>query len=530
MLTNVQPTRSRLVLASSGSIAIGANLEDRFLEVKGLALSYISQKIGHLPSDILAKDQYESPEGSLSIETLQTEFGIIWAIRLSEPDDEVPGRSWSVELSAGKSTKEILIGFRLNCFSRNYDFEFNNSVPRILRNLVNNFPYSDYGYKLSQKPMIIQSDSDAEFLYDLISNKKRWRNVAVVSCDDNFDALVNYTGLAYSLSGAAHVAAINPSASFHLSSLVGKELSVFDRGVRIYRPNFSEEDQPTRHTLILKRQIDKVPIVIRRGFEEAIRRDCFRISIERDKLAQVVPSFVDVRLAATKARLSALSEKKSSNDDVLRAEIEARMAAESQSESAMSMALQEEELRKEIEAERDNYRAQLYAIRTRVEALESRLSQAGEQLETGNRPTSYGEISAWVEENFSGKLVLHPRAKKALKSAIYEDISVVCETLSLLAGEYRKVCLGEMRREEFEKIISHKHLDMSGSISEERAKEFGEEYFIKWRDRKFFLHGHIQKGNSRDERHCLRVYFLWEPEDSQIVVGWLPSHLTNRLT
>jgi hypothetical protein len=517
-------------MASSGSISIDTDQDERLLAVKGSVISYITQKLGHLPADIVSLDQYESRDGSLSIETLQIDSGSIWAIRFSEPDDQTPGRSWSVEISIGRLSKEILVGFRLNCFSRNYDFEFNNSVPRVLRSLVNNFSYSDYGYKLSQKPIMIQSSSDSEFLYGMINSAKRWRNIVAVSCDDNFDSLVNYTGLAYKLSGAAHVVAINPSASFHLSSMVGKELSIFDRAVRIYRPNFSEEDQPTRHPLILRRQLDNVPIIIRRKFEEAIQRDCFRTSIERDGLTRVVPSFVDIRLAASKARLIALGRDNSSNDDLLRAEIEARKAAESQSESAMSMAIQEEELRKEVESERDNYRAQLYAMRNRAEALEHRLSISGEQVETGIRPTSYDEVPSWVEQNFSGKLVLHPRAKKALKSAIYEDIGVVCETLSLLASEYRKVCLGEMRKDEFEEIISNKYLDMSGSISEERAKEFGDEYFISWRGKKLFLHGHIQKGKSRDERYCLRVYFLWEPEDSLIVVGWLPSHLTNRLT
>ncbi|MER8747742.1 hypothetical protein NKH57_00400 [Mesorhizobium sp. M1050] len=517
-------------MASSGSISIDANQEERLLAIKGSVISYITQKLGHLPTDIISADQYESLDGALSIETLKIDSGSIWAIRFSEPDDQTPGRSWSVEISVGKFNGEILVGFRLNCFSRNYDFDFNNSVPRILRSLVNNFSCSDYGYKLSQKPITIQSNSDSEFLYKLINNGKRWRNIVVVSCDDNFDSLVNYTGLAYKLSGAAHVAAITPSASFHLSSLIGKELSVFDRAVRLYRPNFSEEDQLTRHPLILRRQIDKVPIIIRRKFEEAIQRDCFRMSIERDGLAKVVPSFVDIRLAASKARLTALDRHRSSNDDLLTAEIEARKAAESQSESAMSMAIQEEELRKEVESERDNYRAQLYSMRNRAEVLEHRLSMAGEQVETGTRPTTYDDVSPWVEENFSGKLVLHPRAKKALKNAAYEDVGVVCETLSLLANEYRKVCLGEMRKEEFDGIISNKHLDMSGSISEERAREFGEEYFISWRGKKIFLHGHIEKGKSRDERYCLRVYFLWEPEDSLIVVGWLPSHLTNRLT
>ena len=41
---------------------------------------------------------------------------------------------------------------------------------------------------------------------------------------------------------------------------------------------------------------------------------------------------------------------------------------------------------------------------------------------------------------------------------------------------------------------------------------------------------HIRKGRDHDARHCLAIYFFWDEETRQVVVGWLPSHLDNRLT
>ena len=44
------------------------------------------------------------------------------------------------------------------------------------------------------------------------------------------------------------------------------------------------------------------------------------------------------------------------------------------------------------------------------------------------------------------------------------------------------------------------------------------------------LDRHLKKGNSRNSRHCFRLYFFWDDEDEQVVVGWLTSHLDTRQT
>ncbi|MBA8899505.1 hypothetical protein [Phyllobacterium sp. P30BS-XVII] len=530
MLSTVQSPRTRLILATSGVVPSDHGIEERVYELKGSIISYVSGKLGSLPQNILSIEQYENTDGSISIETLNIPGGNIWAIRFSEPDDETVGRSWSVELTLGRIGDEILMGSRLNCYSKNYDFGFDHSVPRVLRSITDHYGYKDYGIRLTSSVIEIKNEDDALFLFDLIKNKKRWRNVVVVAADDSFNTIANVENMAHKLSGVAHVARIIPDASYHLSSIIGKEYSVFDKGIRIYRPKFSEEDEVTRHPLIIKRILEKAPQGFIRSYEGDIRRDCFRATIDRENLATSVPSFADIRAAASKSRLVNLNVTDATDADILQAEINARVAAESQADASLSLAMQEEELRIKMEAERDSYRAQLYSMRARSEALEIKIAQLGGALEVGSRPTNYIEISEWVESNFPGKLVLHARARKALKSAVYENIDVVCDTLKLLAEDYREVCLGRMRREEFDAILNSNHLVMTGSISEERASEYGHEYFVTRNGRRSFLHGHIEKGNSRDERYCLRIYFLWDSLEEIIVIGWLPSHLKNRLT
>jgi hypothetical protein len=76
------------------------------------------------------------------------------------------------------------------------------------------------------------------------------------------------------------------------------------------------------------------------------------------------------------------------------------------------------------------------------------------------------------------------------------------------------------------KISSGYRFGISGS----RAGEQGDEYFVPYRGRKRFLEWHLKKGNSRDPRRDLRIYFFWDEEDEEIVLGYLTGHLDNRLT
>jgi hypothetical protein len=37
-------------------------------------------------------------------------------------------------------------------------------------------------------------------------------------------------------------------------------------------------------------------------------------------------------------------------------------------------------------------------------------------------------------------------------------------------------------------------------------------------------------GNTRDPERCLRIYYFWDDESQQVVVGSLPGHLDTRAT
>lgn len=63
-----------------------------------------------------------------------------------------------------------------------------------------------------------------------------------------------------------------------------------------------------------------------------------------------------------------------------------------------------------------------------------------------------------------------------------------------------------------------------------RAGEEGDTYFVRYAGRRMELDRHLKKGNSREPRRCFRLYFFWENDEQQVVVGWMPSHLDTRIT
>jgi len=78
--------------------------------------------------------------------------------------------------------------------------------------------------------------------------------------------------------------------------------------------------------------------------------------------------------------------------------------------------------------------------------------------------------------------------------------------------------------------LAAEELQLEGSVAPSVAGEQGDAYFVSWKGRRRFMDLHLRKGGGRDERYCLRVYFFWDEQLQKVVVGWLPSHLSNSLS
>lgn len=148
---------------------------------------------------------------------------------------------------------------------------------------------------------------------------------------------------------------------------------------------------------------------------------------------------------------------------------------------------------------------------------------------TESGPRSLKELGSWAAENIE-RIVILPRALGEARKSDYEEPGLVFDALEFLAGDYRDMRLGLLDRAEVEHRLGELKLFMGGSIDASRAGEQGDTYFVSWGRRRRFLDQHVGRGTSRESRYVLRIYFFWDDEQDLVVVGWLPSHLDNKLT
>src|SRR5580658_5428516 len=134
MLATADTERTRLLALIDAEIRI-SRLEDE-TAVQNSIFSYLNEKVPNLPSNIFEIDSYDHESGLLSTEFIHTNELEIWSARLTEPDSQVPGRSWLLELTLSEAEGRRQFGSRLSCFSRHLDFYFYPAVPRVYRDLV----------------------------------------------------------------------------------------------------------------------------------------------------------------------------------------------------------------------------------------------------------------------------------------------------------------------------------------------------------------------------------------------------------
>lgn len=143
--------------------------------------------------------------------------------------------------------------------------------------------------------------------------------------------------------------------------------------------------------------------------------------------------------------------------------------------------------------------------------------------------TDLSGLPEWALKN-SERITVLSRALNGAKKSIYENPSAVYAALELLAGPYRDYRMAKLDKAALNEAYASAGVQFAGSVGTNVAGSHGEDYFVTWAGRRRFLEFHLLKGGGRDERYCLRIYFFWDDETQQVVVGWLPSHLNNSLS
>ena len=173
---------------------------------------------------------------------------------------------------------------------------------------------------------------------------------------------------------------------------------------------------------------------------------------------------------------------------------------------------------------------ELWALRARLEQLET--ARLGVQAVENDAPIpgDFDGLPAWAGEHLAGRGVfLSRRAINDAKGSPFEDAELAYRALLLLRDCYVPMKRREDDTDAYQKYNDERErlsLEDSPAASRASAGQYGDEYYIRYDGRKLLLNRHLRKGGAHDPKRTFALYFCWDDETRQVIVGSLPKHLT----
>ncbi len=492
---------------------------------------------GKLPEEAMEGKSFATDDvGARRIEGVAIDSPRYWTLRFDDDDRTVASRSWVIEtaLAEQEKGKPVLFGIRLQCIARGENPQFDRSVPAFARDVIAACDARLDNRRVTMAPWVVDTEDEVEQLFDLLCSQIRTAEVVVISLPENSNdlshELISSRQLSRDLAGAAHVVVISGQGAFFLSDRVGREFSVFNQAVRTYRPGFDPDTEaPFAHPLGLAERIrswDGGPDAYRRF----IASEVLRRTVEGADALKRLPTFAQAKRTAAELRRRNAQQSGSSNDELL---VLAEEEIEQLKNDLTSQGQENGELLEVAEVEREVAEAEVQRLRATLFHLQERLQSfdtAGGQAADIPIPDDLTELEEWAATHLAGTVELHNRALRGAKGSEYENVRAIYEALLLLRDYYVPMRRqgGQQLRQSFDQRCQELGIEETQSFSGDRAAEQGDTYFIRMGHRRVELDRHLKKGNSREPRYCFRLYFFWDDTTSQVVVGWLPSHLSTR--
>lgn len=184
----------------------------------------------------------------------------MWELTLEQPADDHDG-VWATEvrLMHTQSAQELQAAVTMRTIPKTPSLaplRYFVETPRFIRLLESNFQLTVAGDRPSSIAELARNSADIGKLATFLQNPTRSLPAILVtgpahaSNDDPAAALAKH--LAEFLFPMAHVFGVGREATYALTDSIGKKLSVFDGGVRVYWPGFALSDNPRNHRLFWK--------------------------------------------------------------------------------------------------------------------------------------------------------------------------------------------------------------------------------------------------------------------------------------
>lgn len=520
------------------------SMESAFSQVIDLILPFVAKSLyAKLPPEAAEHHSFEISNEDRLCECVAVPERMLWAIRFkfTSKDETV----WYYDVSLVREDDRLLFGMKI-------DTAFGADIRALQANLPLVDALLGCGLLAQGRPVTanlwqVNTPEDVEELLALLEDPRRSLPVIAVSAV-NWKAwrftphapgyLVNASYLADRVKGYAIVAQITFRGAYALTDAVGKTWSIFDGACRTYFPKIDfDNGSPAHHPFNLKDKIwfwEYEGERGERGFTSYLINTAHRIASTSRTDWSGLYFVPDARILAAELEMAHAAHIANAPERELamRNQIAAlqRKLQTEEDENADWLS----ELEKATE-EAEYYKQENIALRSRLDALRAHLiRQNGESPDTEIPiPDSYKVMGEWVKEHLAGRLVLLPRAERAASKAEYTEVGMVYRALLILANEYRDSRMGTGTDKAFRDALAQYGMDFSGSIDRSRAGQEGDAYYVNYpigTAQRAFLQFHIVRGTAHENRYCMRIYFFWDDDTNQVVVGWLPSHLSNRIS
>ena len=490
------------------------------------------QIIEPLPGDSLSV----RTQGPLSDGTTQTR--VIWR----HGDSRNGGLVWHVSATVSITQSFIEASFTVSLAAASFR-PLPKSVPigrpRVVRELLANEQCSINGLAIGIAPQFVGDSEMSEFAENLLCSPERAIPPLLISPDVDGSLSVEPKEVADKLAGLCIVVVLKrPSATFALTSLVGRELSCFNGAIRLYWPGLSPKSNPWQHPLYLSVSVKRYEQT-KAGFEGEVIA-----SISSALSLRYVPGTVTRQAAAafTKARREEI--------EGLKQRYENGLADSKDFEGVLGL----------VEEERDTYKEELDAAKKRADFLLTELeaktqeleemkknwasfeefersspetaSQAEEEEEEGAFSNVEGAVR-FARERFGDHLEILDSAIEAATNCPFRDPGRVYQALQAVSevAEPWKASLESKSSMgcDLVQAFKLKGFDFKKDIPQTCRTKFGDDYKFSFQGERRFFVQHITEG-SGNPNSCFSVHMLFDKNLKRVVVAYVGVHRRNTTT
>lgn len=520
----------------------GGKMEELFQDAVKLILEYLKKQGLVIPDTAFASGSFHRKSKDGFVDCMAMKYRCLWAAKVKQIQSS---REIIQELALTKTKNGLEFGLQV---VGEYipgqpvaDFQ-----PELIFRMADRLGLAMPRGLLDGMPICIDDDSQIDTFYDLVTDPERRFPIVVISEINTFTRrgnfniprfLLNAHDLGRHLRGFAFVVQLAFDPAREWGQRMGRGFAVYDGAVRTFYPkrNFIQSSYKD-HPGIFKDQIPSYHFKNQQGTKayfayltSAIRKYTATAPIPWDMMyflpqARQLKEEIDCFAATLPKAVSSRNTKHviQLQDDLKSIRLELR---------------QKTNLLTELHTQLSDRDKEISELHSQIEYLNLLLAQSAslqkskQILPAKTEPTvTYGNIAELCRLQYAEKLLLLQRAEHSLSKAQFEFPHLVFQALGILANEYRDWRLGKISQGDFKDKCSKFGITLS-TIRRKHNCRAADPFVVNYppgSQKTQWLQYQLCKGNSKESRYCMRIYFFWSEQDKLVVIGDLPQQLDRK--